>query len=341
MMQAMSTDLEKKILQILSDIKNPITNDKITNDISKIVISKNVVAFAIFGERKDFDSLNKVKDLCIKAISDIKEVEAIKISITSRIGDNKEPADRRQPVPGVKKTILVASGKGGVGKSTVASNLAISLTKLGKKVGVVDVDIYGPSIPTIFGVSKKPILENEKMIPIVKFGVKVMSIGLLVDEDEALAWRGPMTTKMLYQLIRLTHWSYDGDDLDYLIIDSPPGTGDVHLSLAENYVIDGAFIVTLPQMLSIKDAKKSLAMCNKVGIPVIGLVENMFASQGGMFKTDDVSSLAKEYQTEVVAKIPYNPEIAISSDIGAPVTYSESVKEVADIYKSLAEKLIS
>jgi ATP-binding protein involved in chromosome partitioning len=333
----MSTDLEKKIRDKLSEIINPVTNQTVVNDISHIVVSKGTIAFAIFGERKDFEVLDKLKSECIARVKEVAGVEEVKISITSRVEHKKVATDKRSPIPGVRKIILVSSGKGGVGKSTVASNLAITLNKLGKKVGLVDADIYGPSIPTIFGTSQKPVIENDKMTPIKKFGVKIMSIGFLVKDEEALVWRGPMTTKMLYQLIRLSNWDYDGEQLDYLIVDTPPGTGDVHLSLAENYKIDGVVIVTLPQLLSIKDASKSIVMYQKIGVPILGVVENM----GGIFGNSSVNVIEQKFGIKLLGRIPFIQDIAISSDIGTPITFSEENEDIVDVYKSLAQKLIS
>ena len=338
----MSEILEQNIRKILSEIHNPITNHSIVNDISKIIIQDKTITFAIYTEKDTAQEALKLREICIKKLAQLPEIEKATISITSRSAEEKPIENKKKPVQGVRKIILVASGKGGVGKSTIAVNLAISLSKLGKKVGIVDTDIYGPSIPTLLDINKKPALEDNMMIPILKYGIKAMSIGLLVEEKEPLIWRGPMTTKMLFQLIRMTKWNFDGEELDYLIVDSPPGTGDVHLSLAENYKIDGAIIVTLPQELSVKDARKSLAMCQKLEIPIIGIVENMsFVAETGvpLFGKGGAKKLAKEFSTNVLANIPIYQDLAICSDMGKPLTYSDSKHEVSKIFNSLASEI--
>jgi ATP-binding protein involved in chromosome partitioning len=339
----MSENLEQNIKNVLSEIHNPITNRSIVNDISKIIIQEKSVTFAIYAEKDAAQEALNLREICIQKLKQIPELEKINISLTSRSVEEKPAESKKRSVQGVRKIILVASGKGGVGKSTVAVNLAIALSQLGKKVGIVDTDIYGPSIPTLLDINKKPALEDNMMIPLVKYGIKAMSIGLLVEEKDPLIWRGPMTTKMLFQLIRMTKWDFDGEELDYLIVDSPPGTGDVHLSLAENYRIDGAIIITLPQELSVKDARKSLAMCQKLEIPIIGIIENMsFIAETGLalFGKGGAKKLAKEFSTKVIANIPIYQDLAICSDMGKPLTYADPKHEVSKIFNSLASEIV-
>jgi ATP-binding protein involved in chromosome partitioning len=245
-------------------------------------------------------------------------------------------------VAGVQKIIIVASGKGGVGKSTIAFNLAVSLAQMGKKVGIVDVDIYGPSLPSLSGISKKPILENGLMLPHEKFGIKMMSVGFLVGAEDALIWRGPMTTKMLYQLIRLTNWG----KLDYLIIDTPPGTGDVHLSLAENYQIDGAIVASSPQGLAVADVKRALTMLGKLNIALIGIVENysyMLEESGKKnYLFGDASAskkLAKMFKTKILAQIPINRELDEANSNARPLTYYKPKSEISLIFQDIANAL--
>ena len=182
---------------------------------------------------------------------------------------------KRIPIPGIRKIVLVVSGKGGVGKSTISANLALMLYKQGFKIGLLDADIYGPSIPTIFAIKSKPKIINNQLIPFQYYGVKLMSIGFLVPENHAIIWRGPMTTKTLHKLFIMTKWSQTNEDLDYLIIDTPPGTGDVHLSIIENYIVNCAIIVSTPQTLSIIDAFKAVDMLKKLKIAILGCIENM------------------------------------------------------------------
>ncbi|MDF3047741.1 MAG: antiporter inner rane protein [Candidatus Midichloriaceae bacterium] len=244
-------------------------------------------------------------------------------------------------VAGVEKIIIVASGKGGVGKSTIAFNLAISLAQMGKKVGIVDVDIYGPSLPSLSGISKKPVLENGLMLPHEKFGIKMMSVGFLVGAEDALIWRGPMTTKMLYQLIRLTNWG----NLDYLIIDTPPGTGDVHLSLAENYEIDGAIMASSPQGLAVADVKRALTMLKKLDIPLIGIVENYSyileanGKKNHLFGDSSASQkLAKAFKTKILAEIPISRELDEANSNARPLTYYKPKSEISLMFEKICKQ---
>ncbi len=339
-MQVMSAILEQNIIKILSEIENPITGKLVTSDISKIIIGKDSVTFAIYTDKQHEKEALVLRERCIKELKQSTNIPNINISISSRTQEISP--DKRQPISGVKKVIIVASGKGGVGKSTIAVNLAITLARSGKRVGIADVDIYGPSVPTLLGVSAKPALQDDKMIPVDRYGIKAMSIGFLVKEEDPLVWRGPMTTKMLYQLLRMTSWNHDGKELDYLILDTPPGTGDVHLSLAENYKIDGAIIVTLPQELSVKDARKSIAMYKKLNVPILGLVENMsFHAVSGksIFGKGGADKLAKEFNIEVLASIPIYEDLAICSDMGKPLVYADPKHDVSKIFNSIATSI--
>ncbi len=211
----------------------------------------------------------------------------------------------------VSHVILVSSGKGGVGKSTIAKALAEQLASQGSNVGIVDADIYGPSIPTMFGISAKPELDGNKMLPITKNGIKIMSIGFLVAPGSAIAWRGPMATKAVYQILSLVKWG----NLDYLIIDTPPGTGDIHLSILENYKIDGTIIVTTPQKISAIDAIKAIDLYRKFAVPVIGIVENM----SDIFLGNNGEILADSYSIPLIARVPMNIEVAKICDNGEPI----------------------
>jgi ATP-binding protein involved in chromosome partitioning len=212
-------------------------------------------------------------------------------------------------IDNVKKVILVASGKGGVGKSTISVALAEILQKQGNKVGIVDADIYGPSIPTMLGVSEKPELLDKKFIPIKHKDFQIMSMGFLVPEDGPVAWRGPMATKSIYQILSATLW----EDLDYLIIDMPPGTGDIHLSILENYNIDEVYMVTSPSLVSLKDVERAIALYKKFELNIVGLVENMVSD---MFPGNAAEVLSKKYDIPVIGRVPLKRQIAESGDKG-------------------------
>lgn len=251
------------------------------------------------------------------------------------------------PVTGVRKIIMVASGKGGVGKSTVAVNLAIALALQGKKTGLLDADIYGPSLPQMFSLHHKPVLEDNLMLPHEKYDLKLMSVGFLVDKDTATVWRGPMTTKILYQLLRLTKWGDAQQPLDYLVVDMPPGTGDMHLSMAENYLIDGAIIVTTPHKLALLDAAKAVDMYRKLNIPILGIVENMSyftaSSEGAtrhhIFGQGGAQKLAADSNLPLLASLPLCEEIAAAAEHGKPLAYYAKSSHIANEFVKLSDFL--
>lgn len=248
-----------------------------------------------------------------------------------------------QLLPGVKNIIAVASGKGGVGKSTTAANLALALAAEGAKVGVLDADIYGPSQPTMLGTSGKPeTLDGQTMEPHIAHGLQVNSIGFLVDDDQAMIWRGPMATQALEQLLRQTRWQ----ELDYLVVDMPPGTGDIQLTLSQRVPVTGAVIVTTPQDIALIDAKKGLKMFEKVGVPILGIVENMavhICSNCGhaehIFGAEGGQKMAAQYGTELLGSLPLAMNIRAQADAGAPTVVAEPDGEVAALYKALARKV--
>ncbi len=245
-----------------------------------------------------------------------------------------------QLLPKVKNIIAVASGKGGVGKSTTAANLALALAAEGATVGVLDADIYGPSQPMMLGVTGRPeSLDGQTMEPKEGHGVQVMSIGFLVEPDQAMIWRGPMATQALDQLLRQTNWR----DLDYLIVDMPPGTGDIQLTLSQRVPITGAVIVTTPQDIALLDAKKGVAMFEKVGVPILGLVENMAVyccpncgHTEHIFGADGGKKMAAEYKMDYLGALPLTRAIREQADSGTPTVVAEPDGEIAALYKQVA-----
>ncbi len=236
---------------------------------------------------------------------------------------------------------MVASGKGGVGKSTVAANLAISLAELGYKVGILDADIYGPSIPRIFNIKEKPEIKDGLLIPFEKYGLKIMSMGFLVPEGSALVWRGPMLTKAVHQLFKMTLWATPQDPLDYLIIDTPPGTGDIHLSIAENYEIDGAIVVTTPQALALIDAFKAVDMFKKLQINILGVIENMAyfinPSTGGkeyIFGKSDLINYCEDHEIKYMGDILMDQSFA--SKILVNLMEDDGLKH---LFREIAKKI--
>ncbi len=248
-----------------------------------------------------------------------------------------------QPLPGVKNIIAVASGKGGVGKSTTSANLALALAAEGARVGLLDADIYGPSQPMMMGLSGRPeSADGKTMQPLVGHGVQVMSIGFLVDADQAMIWRGPMATQALDQLLRQTNWQ----DLDYLVVDMPPGTGDIQLSLSQRVPMTGAVIVTTPQDIALLDARKAVSMFDKVGVPILGLVENMavhVCSNCGhaehIFGEGGGQRYAAERGIAYLGALPLHIAIREQADGGRPTVVAEPEGQLAGLYQAVARQV--
>ena len=246
-------------------------------------------------------------------------------------------------LPGVKNIIAVASGKGGVGKSTTAVNLALALASEGATVGMLDADIYGPSQPMMLGITGKPeSLDGKTLEPLEGHGIQANSIGFLIDPDTPMVWRGPMVTQALEQLLRDTNWR----DLDYLVIDLPPGTGDIHLTLAQKIPVTGAVIVTTPQDIALLDARKGLKMFEKVGVPILGIVENMalhVCSKCGhtehIFGQGGGERMSKEYDVEYLGALPLDIRIREQTDSGNPTVVSDPDGPIADVYRSIARRV--
>ncbi|MCK1293559.1 MULTISPECIES: Mrp/NBP35 family ATP-binding protein [unclassified Bradyrhizobium] len=255
-------------------------------------------------------------------------------------GGAQSPMARQSEIPGVAAVIAVASGKGGVGKSTTALNLALGLRDLGLKVGLLDADIYGPSVPRLTGLHEKPELNDErKMIPLKRFGLAIMSIGFLVEEETAMIWRGPMVMSAVTQMLRDVVWG----QLDVLVVDMPPGTGDAQLTLAQNVPLKGAVIVSTPQDLSLIDARRGLAMFKKVNVPVLGIVENMSyfqcpqcGTKSDIFGHGGARHEAEKLGVPFLGEIPLHMAIRATSDAGTPVVDSEPDGPHAAIYRAIA-----
>jgi ATP-binding protein involved in chromosome partitioning len=246
-------------------------------------------------------------------------------------------------LPGVKNIVAIASGKGGVGKSTTAANLALALAAEGASVGVLDADIYGPSQPTMLGISGRPVSNDGKRLePLEGHGVQAISIGFLIEADTPMVWRGPMVTQALEQLLRETNWR----ELDYLIVDMPPGTGDIQLTLAQKVPVTGAVIVTTPQDIALIDARKGLKMFEKVGIPILGVVENMSTHvctkcghQESIFGQGGAEKMCRDYGTELLGQLPLDIRIREQADSGKPTVVAEPDGAIAETYRRIARRV--
>ena len=326
--------VEKDILKALSSVQEPdLGKDLVTlNMVKNIQISGNNVSFTVVLTTPACPLKDLLKNACINAIHSLVNSEAtVDVSFTSNTSSLRKDDN---VLKGVKNIIAVVSGKGGVGKSTVASNLALSIAEGGAKVGLMDADIYGPSVHIMFGVrGERPMMKDidgkGKIIPLERFGIKVMSIGLLVDEKQAVVWRGPMVSSAIRQFVTDVDWG----ELDYLIIDMPPGTGDIHLTIVQTVPVTGVIVVTTPQLVALADAKKGIAMFNQaqLKVPVIGLVENMsyftpkelpdnkyfiFGKEGG-------KNLAEEFDIPFLGQIPLIQSIREGGDMGIPAMISD------------------
>ena len=250
---------------------------------------------------------------------------------------------QKNPIKGTKFTIAISSAKGGVGKSTFATNIAIALKKIGCKVGLLDADIYGPSLPKLFSIEGKPESDGQNLKPILKYDIQCMSIGFLTEEQTPMIWRGPMVTSAIKTFTQKVAWK----DLDFIIVDMPPGTGDTQLTFSQEINMDGVIIISTPQEIALQDVKRGIRMFDKLKVNIIGLIDNMsfFIGDDGkkypIFGEGGVKKTAEEFKKEFLGEIPINSEIGKLGDMGKPIVESKPDHEISKIYLSLAEKIKS
>ena len=250
---------------------------------------------------------------------------------------------KKNPIIGTKFTIAISSAKGGVGKSTFATNLALALKQIGCKVGILDADIYGPSLPKMFGINEKPKSDGQKLDPIIKYDIQCMSIGFLADQQTPMIWRGPMVTSAIKTFTQKVNWK----DLDFIIVDMPPGTGDTQLTFSQEIKMDGAIIVSTPQEVALLDVKRGIKMFDKLGVKILGLVDNMSYFLGddkkryNIFGEGGVRKTADEFNKEFLGEIPIDPAVGKSGDNGKPIVEENSDNEISKIYLNFAKKIKS
>ena len=250
-------------------------------------------------------------------------------------------SSEKKPINGTKFTIAISSAKGGVGKSTFATNLALALKQTGCKVGILDADIYGPSIPKMFGIDEKPKSDGQKLDPIIKYDIQCMSIGFLTDQQTPMIWRGPMVTSAIKTFTQKVNWK----DLDFIIVDMPPGTGDTQLTFSQDIKMDGAIIVSTPQEVALLDVKRGIKMFDKLGVKILGLVDNMSYFIGDdkkkyyIFGEGGVKKTALEFNKEFLGEIPIDPEVGKSGDEGIPIVEKNPTNEISKNYLTLANKI--
>lgn len=292
-----------------------------------------------YPAKSQFDAIRKS---VIAVLRELPEVKNVSVNVSSQIVAHSVQRGVKL-LPNVKNIIAVASGKGGVGKSTTAVNLALALAAEGAQVGMLDADIYGPSQPMMLGITGRPTsIEENTMEPMEGHGLQASSIGFLIDDDAPMVWRGPMVTSALEQLLRQTRWR----DLDYLIVDMPPGTGDIQLTLAQKVPVTGAVIVTTPQDIALLDARKGLKMFEKVGVPIVGIIENMSTyvcpscgHEEHVFGTGGGQKMCKEYGVDFLGDLPLNLSIREQADAGRPTVVADPDGAISAIYKSIARQV--
>ncbi len=364
----MTDTIKSAVMERLRQIKGPDLEGDIVSMglVSDVFVSDGRVVFSITVPAERAQELEPLRQAAEKVVKEVDGVETVMVALTAERAAGgarnaapqsapkpapqqpRRPAEEQAPakpgVPGIKHIVAVASGKGGVGKSTTTANLALAMASLGKKVGVLDADIYGPSVPRLFNVSGRPEALSGRMLkPMEGYGIKVMSMGFMVEEETPMIWRGPMVISALTQMLREVAWG----ELDVLVVDMPPGTGDAQLTMAQQVPLAGAVIVSTPQDLALIDARKGLNMFKRVDVPVLGIVENMSyflcpdcGGRHDIFGHGGARAEADRLNVPFLGEVPLTMKIRETSDAGTPVVVSDPEGSVAGIYKDIAAKVL-
>lgn len=350
----MSQPLEERIWETLRSVKFPgMSRDVVSfGFVKQVEVEGGVVRVELRMATSNQEAVAAVKTEVARALTAVPGVERVEVAADVEVPLKPEEAAQRAAmesaaslIPGVEHVVAVASGKGGVGKSTVASNLAVMLGKMGFRVGLLDADIYGPSVPILFGIHDKPLIDPHKnvIVPFERHGIKVMSLGFVLDVDTPVIWRGPMVMKAIEQLLGDVAWG----ELDYLIVDMPPGTGDAQLTLTQKVPLSGAVIVTTPQDVALIDARKGLAMFRKTHVPVVGIVENMSGfvcphcgETTHIFKHGGGQRTAELLETAFLGAVPLDPAVVLGGDSGTPIVVAQPDGVHAKVFRGIADAVV-
>lgn len=336
---------KQEIVSQLKEINYPGFNRDIISFgiVNDIELNESSIKINIILKSQDPKIGEEIKNLVEKSLKNKNPEYTIIADISVAASQAKTPAPQANFLHNVKYKIAIASGKGGVGKSTVAVNLAVALANQGLSVGLLDADIYGPSIPLMLGVKEQPQFDGQKLIPIEKYGIKLMSLGFLVDSNDPVIWRGALVTRALQQLMSDVKW----DGVDIILFDMPPGTGDAQLTLSQNVSLDGAIIVSTPQDVALADAIKGVQMFRKVNVPILGIIENMSYficdncnARHEIFNHGGVQRECQKLGTELLGEIPLNSEIRIGGDNGIPIVSNNTKSPISAEFSDVAKKIM-
>jgi len=340
----MDTVTEAAVLQVLSAVRDPDFN----RDIVSLKFVKNVridgrhVSFTIELATPASSARSGMRSLAHDLVARMPGVGSVQVDMTAQVKAAISPEINKAPVPGVKNVIAVGAGKGGVGKTTVAVNLAIALSQSGARVAMIDGDVYGPNIPIMLGISTQLQTDGQKIVPAEQYGIQLVSMGFLTTDDSPVIWRGPMLHGVIQQFFREVRW----DNVDYLIVDLPPGTGDIALSLSQSVHVSGSVVVTTPQTVSVADTRRAVRMYQKLNIATLGLIENMShfvcpscTHESDIFGKGGGEALANELGVPFLGRVPIYEPIRLGGDTGIPVTIGDPQSVAAQAFRSAAERL--
>ncbi len=343
MAESKAVVLESAVLQALRAVKDPDLHRDIVSlgFVQDVKICEGQVAFKIVLTTPACPVRDRMRDEARSVVAAIPGVTSVNVQMDAKVAST-QGIPEKQSIPGIRNILVVGSGKGGVGKSTVAANLAISLANMGARVGLMDGDIYGPNIPLMLGITEQPTVYQERVLPVVKHGLKVISMGFFNRGDTPVIWRGPMLHSAIQQFLKQVNWG----ELDYLLVDLPPGTGDVQLTLVQSVPLTGAVVVSTPQDVALQDARKAIMMFKQMKVEVLGIVENMSYflcphchQRSDVFSHGGAKKASEKFEVPFLGEIPLDVAIREGGDSGSPITVMQPDSELSKIFARVAEQL--